>query len=58
MAYYVFFPNFDYSKLGAVEVIQVLGGLYVMVRGLDNVGKGTEGTRLEQFWKKIFLSRA
>jgi hypothetical protein len=54
MTYYVFFPNFDYSKIGPVETIQVLGGLYVMVRGLDNVGKGTEGTRLEQLWKKLF----
>lgn len=54
MTYYIFFPNFDYSKLGPVEAIQILGGLYVMVRGLDNVGKGTEGTRIEQLWKKLF----
>ncbi|MCF5894037.1 PIN domain-containing protein [Aeromonas veronii] len=54
MTYYIFFPNFDYSKIGPVEAIQILGGLYVMVRGLDNVGKGTEGTRLEQLWKKLF----
>ncbi|GKQ75932.1 hypothetical protein KAM447_24400 [Aeromonas caviae] len=36
MTYYIFFPNFDYSKLGPVEAIQILGGLYVMVRGLNN----------------------
>lgn len=54
MACFVLFPNFDYSRLGATETIQILGGLYVMVRGLDNVGKGAEGTRLERFWKKIF----
>lgn len=36
MTYYIFFPNFDYSKLGPVEAIQILGGLYVMVRGLNS----------------------
>ncbi|WP_082421461.1 PIN domain-containing protein [Pseudomonas sp. NBRC 111140] len=54
MACFVFFPNFDYSSVGATETIQILGGLYVMVRGLDNIGKGAEGTRLERHWKKIF----
>ncbi|WP_236192616.1 PIN domain-containing protein [Pseudomonas glycinae] len=58
MACFVFFPNFDYSRLGATETIQILGGLYVMVRGLDNVGKGAEGTRLERYWKKIFYHRS
>lgn len=54
MSYYVFFPEFSYSGLGVTEGIQILGGLYVMVRGLDNVGKGVSGTRLEVLWEKLF----
>jgi rRNA maturation endonuclease Nob1 len=54
MAYYPFFPNFSYSALSMVQGIQILGGLYVMVRGLDNVGKGIEGTRGELLWRKWF----
>lgn len=54
MSYYVFFPTFSYTGLGVTEGIQILGGLYVMVRGLDNVGKGISGTRLEALWKKLF----
>lgn len=54
ISYYVFFPSFDYSSLGATEGIQILGGLYVMVRGLDNIGKGIDGTRVELLWKKLF----
>ena len=54
MAYTVVFPDFDYSSLSVIKAIQILAGLYVMVRGLDNIGKSVEGTRLEQLWKKIF----
>lgn len=54
MSYYVFFPTFDYAGLGVTEGIQILGGLYVMVRGLDNIGKGVSGTRIESIWKKLF----
>ncbi|AOS84366.1 twitching motility protein PilT [Chlorobaculum limnaeum] len=54
MSYYVFFPKFNYSGIGFSEGIQILGGLYVMVRGLDNIGKGVDGTRFESFWKKVF----
>lgn len=54
MSYYVFFPTFSYISLGVTEGIQILGGLYVMVHGLDNVGKGVIGTRLEAIWKKLF----
>jgi rRNA maturation endonuclease Nob1 len=51
--YYVVFSHFSRSQLGVVEVIQILAGLYVMVRGLENVGKGVEGTRLAPLWKKL-----
>ncbi|MDF7630745.1 PIN domain-containing protein [Erwiniaceae bacterium L1_55_4] len=54
MSYYVFFPTFDYSSLGVKEGIQILGGLYAMVRGMDNIGKGIIGTRLEPLWLKVF----
>ncbi|WP_164979403.1 PIN domain-containing protein [Pseudomonas sp. DTU12.3] len=54
MAYNVVIPDFDYSSFSVIKAIQILAGLYVMVRGLDNIGKSVEGTRLEQIWKKIF----
>lgn len=54
MSYYVFFPTFSYSGVGLKEGIQILGGLYVMVRGLDNIGKGVIGTRFEALWSKVF----
>ncbi len=54
ISYYIFFPNFSYSNLGVTEGIQILGGLYVMVRGLDNIGRGVMGARLESLWKKLF----
>jgi hypothetical protein len=54
MAYYIFLPDFDYSKLGTLHAIQVLGGLYVMVRGMDNIGKGIDGTKFSAYWKRLF----
>ena len=54
MSGYAFFPTFNYSGLGVTEGIQILGGLYVMVRGLDNIGKGIIGTRMESVWKWLF----
>ena len=54
MSYYVFFPTFSYSGVGLKEGIQILGGLYVMVRGLDTIGKGVIGTRFEALWSKVF----
>jgi len=55
MGYFVFLPTFDFKTLGVIQGLQVLGALYVMVRGLDNIGKGIEeGTRLESFWNRIF----
>lgn len=55
MAYFVFLPSFDFKTLGVIQGLQILGGLYVMVRGLDNIGKGIEeGSRLESIWNRIF----
>jgi len=50
----VFFPNFDYSQLQLASSITVAGSLYVMVRGMDNIGEALRDTSLEQSWKKIF----
>lgn len=54
MSIYVFFPKFDYEALGVALGLQVLAGLYVMVRGLDNVGTGLQGTKLEVIWNRAF----
>jgi hypothetical protein len=42
------------STLDVASGLQVLGGLYVVVRGLDNVGNGLKGTRYEPNWRRIF----
>lgn len=42
------------STLDIAAGLQVLGGLYVVVRGLDNVGNGLKGTRYEPNWRRIF----
>ncbi|ACI54420.1 hypothetical protein Rleg2_1126 [Rhizobium leguminosarum bv. trifolii WSM2304] len=34
---------------------QFFGGLYVLVRGLDNVGQGLRGTRFEKTWDYLSL---
>jgi len=50
----VFWPSFDYKLLHATDYIKVVGGLYIMVRGLDNVQKGLKGTFLEAHVERIF----
>lgn len=42
------------AVLNPVAVLQVLGGLYVMVRGLDNIGKGVHATRYSVRWERYF----
>ncbi len=42
------------SPLDVASGLQVLGGLYVVVRGLDNFGNGLKGTRYELNWQRIF----
>lgn len=51
----VFIPSFNYSQVDTTGLIQIAGGLYIMVRGMDNIGKGLKGTRLEDRWKRWFL---
>jgi hypothetical protein len=37
-----------------VKLLQTLGGVYGIVRGLDNVGTGLKGTRYERWWEQVF----
>ena len=50
----IFLPDFDLSKITAKSFFQILAALYVMVRGLDNIGKALSGTRYHSAWKKLF----
>jgi hypothetical protein len=52
----IFLPSFDFNSLSTKPFyfLQIIGGLYIMVRGLDNVGKGLRATKLEIYWRKIF----
>lgn len=45
--------SFNYNDIGVVEIIQIMAGIYVMVRGLNNVDDGIKGTQFEPTWKKI-----
>jgi len=53
MASKVFFPDFDYEKLKIISFLQVVAGIYVMVRGMDNFGKGIKDTGIEYYWNKF-----
>ncbi len=44
----------DSARFSAVLLIQVLGPVYVMVRGLDNIGKGVQTTRYGDKWAQLF----
>jgi len=52
------FTRVDFSTVpDAGVVIQILGGIYIIVRGLDNMGKGVKGTALEPRWNGWFAQR-
>ena len=50
----VFIPSFNYSSIHTSELFQILGGLYIIVRGMDNIGKGLENTKFYFHWRKVF----
>jgi hypothetical protein len=50
----VILPKFQFDNLEVVAILQILGGLYIMVRGLDNVEKGLRGSRLQPVWQQWF----
>ena len=35
-------------------ILQIVGSIYIVVRGLDNAGKGIAGTVVEKYWVKFF----
>lgn len=41
-------------ELSTAKSIQLVGGLYVMVRGFDNIDRSIEDTRLGGWWKRLF----
>ena len=45
-----FYPDFDLKNLKSIIIFQIVAGLYIMIRGLDNIGKGLKGTFLEPYW--------
>jgi rRNA-processing protein FCF1 len=49
----VFWPEFDYSKFKTLDFLQIMAGIYVMIRGQDNIGKALMGTRFAPFWSKF-----
>ena len=49
----VFWPDFDYAKLKPTDILQALAGVYVMVRGLDNIGHALKGSRFALYWSKF-----
>jgi hypothetical protein len=42
------------DHIGAFEFVELSGGLYVMVRGLDNFGRGLRGYPLGSKWSSVF----
>jgi hypothetical protein len=34
------------------QALALLGGVYIIVRGLDNVGKAVQGTAIEKLWNQ------
>jgi hypothetical protein len=51
----VFWPAFNYATVQVVGVLQMLGGIYIMVRGCENVGKGLPPEMIPR-WNKVFPS--
>lgn len=45
------------SAYNSAFFFQLSAGLYIIVRGLDNVEKGIEGTKIEPMWKRFFRRR-
>lgn len=41
----LFYPNFDYENVTWRSFLQILASVYIMVRGLDNIGKALQKTR-------------
>jgi hypothetical protein len=53
----VIYFNLDYTKLLAIDYITLVSGIYVIIRGLDNVERGLPYIDFDGFkdwWEKVF----
>jgi rRNA-processing protein FCF1 len=46
--------NFSPTDHQMIGLMKMVGGLYVIVRGLDNIGKGLKGTTFGSVWHRYF----
>ena len=46
--------NIDQYQVDGTTTLQILGGIYIIIRGLDNLGKGLQGSNLGLIWNNIF----
>jgi hypothetical protein len=46
------FPTNNINTIDLVQRTSLVGGLYIIVRGLDNIAKGLEKTRYEGLWRR------
>jgi len=53
LAVRVFWPDFSYEEMQAAELLQVVAGMYVMVRGQANIGKALQPTRFAPYWERL-----
>lgn len=59
ICYAVLFPSLNLAipalTIDLNNLLQIAGGIYVMVRGFDNIAKWIEGTPYETKWKSFFF---
>ncbi len=48
----VFMSRLDFSTIDGNSVLQLLAGIYITVRGQDNLGKYLKYTKFRDFWEK------
>lgn len=48
----VIWPHFNYSEFKAIDFLQIIAGLYIMVRGQDNIGRALKRTKFGAKWRK------
>lgn len=56
-SFQVFFTHKTGSGIETIQIIQFLAGLYIIVRGLDNIGNSLENTIYGAAWARIFTRR-
>lgn len=42
------------SNLNFSDILAILAGLYIIVRGMDNISKGLTNTKIEFYWRRVF----